>query len=44
MDIHVWQYKTKIYKKCVTNMGIKIYGNLPGFKREIDNYNTFKKS
>jgi hypothetical protein len=43
MDIHVQQYKTEIYKKSVTNIGTKIYNNLPGFIKEIDYYNTFKK-
>jgi hypothetical protein len=43
MDIHVWRYKTEIYKKSVTNIGNKIYNILLGFIKEIDNYNAFKK-
>jgi hypothetical protein len=43
MDIHVNVYKTEIYKKNVINMGTKVYNNLPGFIKEIDNYKAFKK-
>jgi hypothetical protein len=35
--------KTEIYKKCVINMGTKVYNNLPKFLKEIDHYNAFKK-
>jgi hypothetical protein len=31
------------YTKSVTNIGTKIYNNLPGFIKEIDHYNAFKK-
>ena len=43
MDIHVKLHKTEIYKKSVINMGTKVYNNLPGFIKEIDNNKAFKK-
>ena len=43
MDIHTQSYKTYIYKKCVLNMGIKVYNKLPGYIKEIDSYKAFKK-
>jgi hypothetical protein len=43
MDTHVQWYWTEIHKKNVTNIGTKIYNNLPGFIKEIDNYNVFEK-
>jgi len=43
MDIHIKIHKTEIYKKSVINMGIKVYNNLPGFIKEIENYKTFTK-
>jgi hypothetical protein len=43
MDIHVRRNKTEIYINIVTNVGTKIYNNLPGFIKEIDHYNAFKK-
>jgi hypothetical protein len=30
-------------KKSVINIGTKIYNNLPGFVKEGDNFNAFKK-
>jgi hypothetical protein len=30
-------------QKSVINIGTKIYNNLPGFMKEIDNYNAFEK-
>jgi hypothetical protein len=44
MDMHVRRYETKSYKKkSVINISTKIYNNLAGFIKEIDNYNAFKK-
>jgi hypothetical protein len=43
MDIHVKLHKTEIYKKSVIYMGTKVYNNLPGFIKEIDDYKAFKK-
>ena len=43
MDIHVELHETEIYKNGVINMGTKVYNNLPGFIKEIDNYKAFKK-
>jgi hypothetical protein len=34
---------TEIYKKSVTNMGTKIYNNLPKFLKETDDYKAFKQ-
>jgi hypothetical protein len=30
MDIHIQSHNTEIYKKCVLNMGTKLYNKLPG--------------
>jgi hypothetical protein len=35
MDIHIQSYNTEIYKKCLINMGTKIYNKLPGYIKEI---------
>jgi len=43
MDIHVKIHNTEVYKKSVVNIGTKIYNNLPGFVKEIDDYKAFKK-
>ena len=43
MDIHVKLHNSEVYKKSVINMGTKVYNNLPGFIKEIDNYKAFKK-
>jgi len=43
MDIHVKLHKTEIYKKSVINIGTKVYNNLPGYIKEIDDYKAFKK-
>jgi hypothetical protein len=43
MDIHVKLHKTEIYKNSIINMGNKVYNNLPGFMKEIDDYKAFKK-
>jgi len=43
MDIHVKLHNTEVYKKSVINMGPKLYNNLPGFIKEIDDYKAFKK-
>jgi hypothetical protein len=43
MDIHVKLHKTEIYKKSVINMGTKLYNNLPGYIKEIDDYEAFKR-
>ena len=43
MDIHVKAHKTEMYKKNVINMGTKVYNNLPGIIKEIDDYMAFKK-
>jgi hypothetical protein len=43
MAIHVKLHNTEVYKKSVINMGTKVYNNLPGFIKEIDDYEAFKK-
>jgi len=43
MDIHVKLHNTEVHKKSVINMGTKVYNNLPGFIKEIDDYKAFKK-
>jgi len=43
MDIHVKLHNTEIYKKSVINMGTKVYNDLPGFIKEIDDCEAFKK-
>ena len=43
MDIHVKLRNTEVYKTSVINMGSKVYNNLPGFIKEIDDYKAFKK-
>ena len=43
MDIHVKLHNSEVYKKSVINMGTKVYNNLPGFIKDIDNYKAFKK-
>jgi hypothetical protein len=43
MDMHVRWYETEIYKKGVINIGTEIYNNLPGFIKEIGNFNIFRK-
>ena len=43
MDIHVKLHNTEIYKKSVISMGSKVYNNLPGFIKEIDDYKASKK-
>jgi hypothetical protein len=35
--------KLKYTKKSVINMGTKIYNNLSGFIKEVDDYRAFKK-
>ena len=40
---HTQSYKTDLYKKCVKNMGTKVYNKLPGYIKEIDSYKAFKK-
>jgi len=35
--------KLEIYKKSVINLGTKVYNNLPGFIKDIDDYRAFKK-
>jgi len=44
MDIHVKLHNTEVYKKSVINMDTKLYNNLPGFIKEIVDYEGFKKS
>ena len=44
MAIHVKLQNTEVYKKSVTNMGTKVYNNLPGFIKEINDYKASKKS
>jgi len=41
--IRVKLHNTEVYKKSVSNMGTKVYNNLPGFIKEIDDYKVFKK-
>jgi len=43
MDIHVKIYNIEVYKKSVVNIGTKVYNNLPGIVKEIDDYKAFKK-
>ena len=43
MDVHIWSYKTYIYKNSVINMGTKVYNKLPGYIKEIDGCKAFKK-
>jgi hypothetical protein len=43
MDIHIQSYNTEIYKKSVINMGTKLYNKLPGYIKEIDSFEFFKK-
>jgi hypothetical protein len=43
MDIHIQSYKIDVYKKSVINMGTKVYNKLPGYVKEIDSYEAFKK-
>jgi len=43
MDIHVKLHKTEVCKNSVISMCIKVYNNLPGFMKEIDDYKAFKK-
>jgi len=43
MDICVKLHNIEVYKKSVSNMGTKIYNNLPGFIKEIDDCKAFKK-
>jgi len=38
MAIHAKLQNTEIYKKSLMNMGTKVYNNLPGFVKEIDDY------
>jgi hypothetical protein len=42
MDIHVQSYKTDICKKTVINIGTKLYYKMPGYLKEMDNYEAFK--
>ena len=42
MDILVQSYKTDIYKNSVINMGTKLYYKMPGYLKEMDNYEAFK--
>jgi hypothetical protein len=35
--------KTDITKKSVINIGTKLYNNMPGFLKGMDNYETFKR-
>ena len=43
MDIHVKLHNTEVFKKSVTNMGTKVYNNLPRSIKETDDYKAFKK-
>jgi len=43
MDIHVKLRNTEVYKKSVINIGTKVYNNLPGFVKEMNDYKSFKK-
>jgi len=43
MDIHVKLHNTEVYKKSVINMGTRVYNNLPGFIKVIDDYKAFEK-
>ena len=41
MAIHVQSYKTDIYKESVINMRTKLYNKMPGYLKEMDNYEAF---
>jgi hypothetical protein len=41
MAIHIRWYKTEIYKKTLINIGTKIYDNLPGPIKVIDDQHPF---
>ena len=43
VDIHVKLHNTEVYKKSVIRMDTKVYNNLPGVIKEIDDYKAFKK-
>ena len=43
MDIHIQACSTGLYKRCVMNMGTKLYNKLPRYIKEIDSYKSFKK-
>jgi hypothetical protein len=43
MDIHVKLQNNEEYKKIVIDMGTKVYNNLLGFIKEVDDYKAFKK-
>jgi len=43
MDIHVKLHNTEVYRNGVISMGTKLCNNLPGFIKEIDDYEAFKK-
>jgi len=43
MDIHIQSYKTDIYKKSALNMGTKLYNKMPGYLKEMDNYEAFMR-
>jgi len=43
MNIHVKLHNTEVFQKGVTNMGTKVYNNLLGFIKEIDDYKAFRK-
>jgi hypothetical protein len=43
MDIHIQSYSTDLYKRSVINMATKLYNKLPGYIKEINSYNTFRK-
>jgi len=43
MDIHIQPHNTDLCNRSVINMGAKLYNKLPGYKKEIDSYKTFKK-
>jgi hypothetical protein len=43
MDIHIQSYSTAFYVRSVINMGTKLYNKVPGYRKEIKSYKTFKK-
>jgi len=44
MDVHIQSYKTNIYKKkSVINTGTKLYNKMPGYLKEMDNSEVFKR-
>ena len=42
MDIHIQSNNTDLYEKC-NKYGAKLNNKLPGYKKKIDSYKTFKK-